>query len=165
MLNIFNQLADRLFNWRLQKTNVGTSNVNGTLKNRRGMTLIEILIVMALIAGLMSILVSKIWPMFSKGERRQAELKMRGLMGAIEMYRTDCQKYPANLQGLLAKVPECKNWGPEPYVKNESELKDTWGNEFAYENQNSTFSLKSYGKDGVEGGSGNSEDFTSESIQ
>lgn len=136
-----------------------------TIKNKRGMTLIEILIVMALIAGLMSILVSKIWPMFSKGERRQAEIKMRGLIGAIEMYRTDCQRYPPALQALLTKPPECKNWGPEPYVKNQTEFQDTWGNEFAYENQNSTFTLKCYGKDGVEGGSGNGEDFTSESIQ
>jgi general secretion pathway protein G len=136
-----------------------------TIKNKRGMTLIEILIVMALIAGLMSILVSKIWPMFSKGERRQAEIKMRGLVGAIEMYRTDCQRYPASLQALLTKPPECKNWGPEPYVKNAQEFQDTWGNEFVYENQNSTFTLKSYGKDGVEGGSGNGEDFTTETIQ
>lgn len=135
-----------------------------SVNNKRGMTLIEILIVMALIAGLMAVLVSKIMPNLFRAERKQAEIKMKALMGQIEMYRTDCQRYPPALSALVSKPAECKNWGPEPYAK-EADLQDAWGNEFGYENQNSTYSLKSFGKDGVEGGSGNAEDFTSESIQ
>ncbi len=135
-----------------------------TLNNKRGMTLIEILIVTVLIAGLMAALGSKIMPNFFRGQRRQAEIKMKALMGQIEMYRTDCLRYPPTLAALMTKPPECKNWGPEAYAK-DADIQDAWGNEFTYENQNSTYSLKSFGNDGAEGGSGNAEDFTSESIQ
>jgi len=141
--------------------------ISKSLSNKRGMTLIEILIVMALVAGLMTALVSQIWPRFSKAERRQSEIKMRSVMQALELYRTDCQHYPSTEEGLralLTKPASCKNWGPEAYVKNESDLKDSWDNEFAYENQNASYILRSYGKDGVEGGSGNAEDFTSENL-
>lgn len=137
------------------------------MKNQRGMTLIEILIVMALVTGLMAALVSQIFPRLSKAERRQAEVKMRTLMQALELYRTDCQKYPNNevgLKALLEKPADCRNWGPEAYVKNENDLRDSWDNEFTYENQNTTYIIRSYGKDGVEGGTGNSEDFTSETL-
>ncbi len=143
------------------------SRAQKTISNKRGMTLIEILIVMALVTGLMTALISQIWPKISKAERRQAEVKMRSLMQALELYRTDCQRYPSNdtgLRALLTKPADCRNWGPEAYIKNEMDLRDSWDNEFTYENQNTNYVLRSYGKDGVEGGSGNAEDFTSENL-
>ncbi len=132
------------------------------------MTLIEILIVMVLIGGLMTALITQIWPKFSNAQRKQSEVKMRTVMGALELYRTDCQRYPSaegGLRALLNKPADCKNWGPEAYVKSESDLTDYWGNEFIYENNNTSFTLRSLGRDGVEGGTGNAEDFTSETIQ
>lgn len=128
------------------------------LKNRKGMTLIEIMIVLAIIGSIAALLLPNITGQLDKSKVREARIQLTQIVNALSMYYTDCGKYPESLEGLTKADPNCSNWGPEPYYK--KSLKDPFNNEIVYELNGSEYTLKSNGKDGREGGSGYNADIT-----
>ena len=138
-------------------------SMNQNLRNSRGMTLIEILIVLAIIGTLMATLLPMIGNRFDKSKVGQTKIAMGQVINAINLYYTDCGKYPTSLDGLLKADPECSNWGPEPYMKKAP--KDAWNREFNYTIEGSNYVLKSLGKDGRDGGDGFDKDITNDSLE
>lgn len=133
------------------------------LKNRKGMTLIEIMIVLAIIGSIAALLLPNITGQLDKSKVKEARIQMTQIVNALSMYYTDCGKYPQSLEGLTKADAECSNWGPEPYYK--KDLKDPFNHELVYELSGTEYTLKSLGKDGRDGGSGNNKDITLEDIQ
>lgn len=134
------------------------------LKNNRGMTLVEIMIVLAILGSIFALLLPRIAGSQDKAKVKEARIQMSQLISAIVTYENDCGKPPAGLSGLVAADSNCSNWGPEPYYKpkgKETTVKDPWGNEYVYEVQGGAYTLKSLGKDGAEGGSGYAADINS----
>lgn len=124
--------------------------------NEAGMTLIEIMIVLAIIGTLMAVLGQTVMGRLEKSRVSNAKIQIRELQKQLDLYNTDCGSYPTTDLGLNALLTSpgdaCPNWGPEPYAKKGS-LKDPWGGEFIYESDGSTIQvLKSLGKDKKEGG-------------
>jgi general secretion pathway protein G len=121
------------------------------LRNKRGMTLIEILIVLAIIGTMMATLAPRIVQNFKKANMKQARLMMGELGKGLDQYYTDCGSYPSSEQGLKALIDApgsgCANWGPDPYV-NKKLLKDPWNEEWEYTEHNGTYTLRSIGKNG-----------------
>jgi general secretion pathway protein G len=80
----------------------------------------------------------------------------------LGMYKVDCNEFPLTKDGLaaLVKKPEgkCPNWGPDPYVSRVP--RDPWGHDWQYSSDGKTFTLKSFGKDGKPGGTGDNADVT-----
>jgi general secretion pathway protein G len=134
------------------------------LKNKKGMTLIEIMIVLAILGGLMTVLATQVTKSLGKSKVKEAVISMGELSKAIEMFYTDCGYYPKELGNLISEDSECSSWGPEPYVRNESRLKDPWKTEFVYEATGSSYVIRSLGADKREGGSGNDKDINSDEI-
>lgn len=134
------------------------------LKTRKGMTLIEIMIVLAILGSLIAVLATQVTKQLAKSKVKEATIAMGELSKAIEMFYTDCGFYPKDLNSLITEDPECSSWGPEPYVKNEKRLKDPWKNDFVYEPSGSSYTLKSLGADKAEGGTGNNKDISSDEI-
>lgn len=128
------------------------------LRSNSGMTLIEIMIVLAIVVGLMTTVGSNVISQFQGSKVKSAKIQIGEISNAIEMYSLDCGSYPTNDAGLgaLTSSPSgCPNWGPTPYIKKKSLLKDPWGNDFVYERiSGSEFELLSLGADGQEGGEG-----------
>ena len=124
----------------------------------RGFTILEILIVFILIAGLMAFVAPKIFQQSQKANWQQAQLKLRTLAGEIEMYKLEVGRYPESLQALAKQPPGVDRWNG-PYAK-EDELKDAWGNDYRYQvpGTNKPFDLVSLGADGREGGEGENKD-------
>jgi general secretion pathway protein G len=135
------------------------------LSNNRGMTLIEIVIVVAILASLMAVLGSKVNERYQKAKVNQAKIQIGELTKALDMYYTDCFRYPTEGEGLEALVSEdnasCSNWGPSPYIK-KAALRDPWDREFIYESDGTSFTIISLGADGKEGGSKLGADITSD---
>lgn len=126
------------------------------------MTLIEIVIVVAILASLMAILGTQVTKRFQKAKVDQAKIQIGEISKALDMYYTDCLRYPQSLDALIANESgSCSNWGPTPYIKKNA-LKDPWGADFIYELQGSTYVLTSLGADQRDGGEGNDADISSE---
>lgn len=139
------------------------TQVSRKMNNQKGMTLIEIMIVLVIVGGMAAILGSQIFSRFKTAKVRQAKLQMSEVTKALDVFYADCNSYPDSSQGLNALVTapaNCKNWGPEPYVK-PSLLKDPWGSDFIYENEGSSYTIRSLGGDKKEGGSGADADISS----
>ena len=131
-------------------------------RHQKGMTLLEIMIVLVILGGLATILANTVQKRFAKSKVQQAKIQMAQIGSALDMYYTDCNSYPESLNSLLEASSDCSNWGPDPYIKSARQLKDPWDNEFVYENRGGSYFLKSLGEDRRDGGSGLGADITSE---
>ncbi len=133
------------------------------ISNSRGMTLIEILIVLALVGGLIAIIGSQVFSRFDTAKVRETKIIMSNVSQSIQLYYTDCGSYPPSLEALIEQgQSDCKSWGPNPYLKDFP--KDSWNTDLIYENTGSSFVLRSLGKDKKEGGSGVDKDLSSEEL-
>lgn len=137
------------------------------ISNRRGMTLVEIMIVLAIIGSIMALLLPRLTGASDKANVREAKIKMGQIVNALAMYYTDCGKYPQSLKGLIEADPSCSNWGPEAYMRKEKgsdSIQDPWHHDFEYQLNGAEYTLKCLGKDGAEGGTGFNADFTQEDL-
>lgn len=138
------------------------------IRNERGMTLVEIMIVLVILGGLASVLASVVVGRLRSARIRQAKLQISEIGKLLDQFNAECNFYPTTEQGLEALVhaptqePTCANWGPDPYIKKTP--KDPWGHPFIYENQGGSYVLKSLGSDNREGGAGESADISSENL-
>ena len=126
---------------------------------QRGFTILEIVIVFILLAGIMAFVGPKIFEKMGQAKSAEQRIRTQTLVGNIEMFKLEVGKYPDNL-GALVRNPGSDKWGG-PYVK-EDELKDAWGNDYRYTvpGQGKPYDLLSLGADGKEGGEGENRDVT-----
>jgi len=146
-----------------QKVQTQIENKKSKLTNQAGMTLIEIMIVLAIVSGLLAVLGTQVFDRFQKSRVSQAKIQLNEIQNALDLYNSDCGQYPTTEQGLeaLRKNPGedvCQNWGPEPYLKKDQ--RDPWGTPFVYESDGGSVLLKSLGKNKREGGDKYDEDIT-----
>ncbi len=127
-------------------------------RRQRGFTILEIVIVFILLAGIMAFVGPKIFEQMGKAKSAEQRIKIQHLAGQIEMYKLEVGKYPENLQALVKQPGGVDKWNG-PYIK-EPELKDSWGNDYRYTvpGQGKGYDLTSLGADGKEGGEGEARD-------
>lgn len=135
------------------------------LRGRRvtGFTLIEVMVVVAILAILASVVVPRIMDEPAKARQARAAQDIRSIESALDMYKLDNYRYPTTDQGLEALVSEPES-GPEPpnyrdggYLRNVPE--DPWGNPYQYLNpgRHGDIDVYSHGPDG-RSGSGRDDD-------
>lgn len=142
-----------------------TQTLKKTTSNEKGMTLLEIMVVLVILGGLATVLIGQVMNRLGSANIRQAKIQIGEYVKNLDMYYTDCGVYPTTeegLQALVEKPASCPNWGPEPYIKRVNP--DPWRNDFVYESNGSEFVLKSLGKDRREGGTGENADISSEEL-
>ena len=121
-----------------------------------GFTLIEILVVMAII-GMLAVMVAPNIFNQQGGARRDAALsQISALEAALDTYRLDLGQYPDSLEGLVENDSGRAAWNG-PYLRREVPL-DPWGNEYVYDSDGRGFTLVSNGPDGERGGEGDDAD-------
>lgn len=118
---------------------------------RQGFTLVEILLVVAILGILSGVAVMSL-----KGRTKTASISatrtsIKVIQTAIDTYEVDNGAYPPSLQALLTKGSE-NNWNG-PYIKDGRMPKDAWGVEFAYTLKNDSYEIKSAGPDSQMGSS------------
>jgi general secretion pathway protein G len=131
-------------------------------RTQRGFTILEIVIVFILLAGIMAYVVPRIFEQSKRAEAAQARIKMTNLSGQIEMYKMEVGRYPGSLQDLIKSPSGAETKWNGPYVKDPADLKDAWGNEYRYTSpgQAKGYDLTSLGADGREGGDGENKDIS-----
>jgi general secretion pathway protein G len=143
--------------------------ISGQLKDNRGFTLIELMVVI-IILGVLAIYVGpKIMGRPEEAKQVKARVDISALETALKMYKLDNGIYPTTDQGLQALVekPETGNvprkWKDGGYLEKSKVPKDPWGNDFVYlsPGAHGDFDIISYGSDGVPGGEGQNKDINS----
>ncbi len=128
-------------------------------------TMIEILIVLGIIGFLLAFMMGPLLRMFGRSDVAVTKLKMSKVKNALLQYKTDVGHYPTKreggIRGLLEKpsTPAGGKWRG-PYLDDEDDLEDKWGNELEYNapparsKKFKVFEIISFGADGQEGGEG-----------
>lgn len=135
-----------------------------------GFTLMEMLIVIALIGIIGAFVGTNVANRFARAKVDATKIQMRQLGTVLDDFRRECGFYPSAEQGLEALVNkpsigrECKNYDPEGYLKDKKVPKDAWDNNFFYESDGNKYVLKSFGADITEGGEGLDKDITNSDL-
>ena len=125
-----------------------------------GFTLIEVMVVVAILAILASVIVPKLMSRPDEARVVAAKEDIATLVQALKLYRLDNLRYPSSEQGLAALVarpalaPVPPNWRPGGYL--ERLPKDPWGNPYQYLSPglHGEIDVLSFGADGAAGGEG-----------
>ena len=116
----------------------------------KGFTLIEILVVMAIIAMLAVMVAPNLFNQQAGAMRDVALTEISTLEAALDIYRLDVGEYPDTLDGLMENDTDRASWNG-PYLRRAVPT-DPWNNEYVYESNGREFTLISYGADGMSGG-------------
>ncbi len=130
----------------------------------RGYTLMEILIVLALLALIAGFAVPNLMKIFGGAKTDAAAIQINNLGAVLDIYRLENGAYPTDEQGLQALVTKpdnAKTWNG-PYLDKESALTDPWNNPYRYrvpgQRSSRGYDLYSFGADNAEGGEGENSD-------
>jgi len=129
-------------------------------KNQRGLTLVEILLVVMIIGIIAAMVVPNI---AGRGEEARFLIARTdieaNLASALDMYELDNGRLPTTEQGLNALIVEpvtspVPNHWKGPYLKKKRIPQDPWGRPYVYrfpgEQNPAGYDLMSYGSDGIE---------------
>jgi general secretion pathway protein G len=133
--------------------------------NMRGMTLIEILVVLVLIGVVLGIVGGNFIGKGEKAKADAAKIEIGQIAQTLDLYKLEIGRYPTTQEGLQALIsapPGVTNWNG-PYWKKSTVPKDPWGNEYKYASpaQTAPYEVISLGADGKEGGEGPNKDLSS----
>lgn len=125
-----------------------------------GFTLIEVLLVLAILVILASLVAVNYMGRQKKAAADKARLDIEALGTALKMYHLDLHAYPTTDQGLQAlREPPAgltnpDRWGPGPYLEKEIPF-DPWDRPYQYicpgRINTMGYDLWSLGPDGVDG--------------
>ena len=138
------------------------------VRNRDGLTLIELVIVISLIALIATFAASNFFRTAAKAKVDATKVQMKQLGNVLDLYRQECGTYPTTEQGLDALLnepaaePKCRNYDREGYLKEKKLPGDGFGNPFLYESDGSKYVLISLGADRKEGGEDENRDLRSD---
>jgi general secretion pathway protein G len=132
-----------------------------TLRQKRGFTLLELLVVMVIIGLLASYVGPRFFAQIGKSEVKAARAQIDALEKALDQYRLDIGRYPTSEQGLavLVDAPAGEKRWAGPYLR-KAVPDDPWGRPFVYRQpgEHGEYDLLSLGKDGQPGGQGEAAD-------
>lgn len=134
------------------------------IKNRRrlpqqaGFSLIEVLLVLALIAGIGALIATNIFGQNEKAKVSQAKIAVKKISMAVDTYYIDTGNLPNKLDQLLSGSSGTNGWDG-PYIK-ETELKDPWDQPYQFKSpgEHGPYDIISYGADRKSGGEGRDAD-------
>lgn len=134
------------------------SDMKLIVKSQRGMSLVEILIALTLLAIAGTFVVQNVFQSLEEGKVSSAKIQIGKLGEILRDYRRKCGMYPTSEQGLDALIAkptggrECKKYPPNGFIESGKIPLDPWENEFDYQSDGRRYEITCFGADGEEGG-------------
>ncbi len=143
------------------------------MKNEKGFTLLEIIVVVFILSILAAIVAPRIIGRTDDARIAEAKVQIKNFETALKLYKLDNAYYPSTEQGLIALVEQPtsgqipKKYREGGYLEQKRIPLDPWGNPYLYISPgiHGDFDIMSYGADGREGGEGKDADIKSWDIQ
>ena len=135
----------------------------GTADPEAGFTLLELLVVLAILGLLAAIVAPQVLKYLGASRSQTAKVQVENIAAALDHFALDVGRYPNADEGLEALVkppPGVANWDG-PYLQRSSALIDPWQRKYLYRvpgQHDDDFDVWTYGSDGVEGGSKEARD-------
>lgn len=127
----------------------------------RGITLVELMVVMVIIALFATLVGGRLMRNVEKAQVTTAKAQIAEFESVLDMFRLDVGRYPTTEEGLQAlrvKPSGMQNWDG-PYLRKDVPM-DPWSNAYVYRcpGQHGDFDLYSKGADGQDGGEADAAD-------
>ncbi|HOE67795.1 MAG TPA: type II secretion system major pseudopilin GspG [Candidatus Hydrogenedentes bacterium] len=129
-----------------------------------GFTLMELMVVIAIIGILAAVVVPKMVGRLDDANVKAAKAQISNFKTALIAYHTKFHKFPTTGEGLEELINNPK----EKLLDSDSVPKDPWGNPYVYTSpgaRDKDFEIVSYGRDGQPGGTGYDADIESWNLQ
>ncbi len=139
------------------------------LKNNKGFTLIELMVVVVILGVLAGLIVPRLMGRTDEAKQVKAKVDISAVETGLKLYKLDNGDYPTTEQGLLALVEEPTTeplpvkWNNGGYLDKGKIPKDPWLRPYLYLSPgvHNVFDIISYGADGSPGGEGKDSDIKS----
>lgn len=130
---------------------------------QKGFTLIEVMIVVAILGVLATLVVVSVGGQDDKARQAAAKSDLQAISQALDLFKLDNFRYPTTDQGLEALVDKpdnARNWPEGGYLRKSPT--DPWENPYVYISPgvDGPYDLYSMGADGAEGGEGPAADIS-----
>ena len=134
------------------------------LKRSRGFTLVELMIVVAIIGILATVVIVRYAGKTDQANAAAAKAQIAQLESVIIEFQSVCHRYPQTLEELTQKPSDSPNFPEGGYLKGGKVPNDPWGHPYVYHINGSDFEIVSLGADGKEGGTGVNQDISSKNV-
>ena len=131
---------------------------------QRGFTLVEMLVVIAIIGMIMGLIGPRVLNYLSESRVKTAKIQIQSFSSALDLFYLDTGRYPTSSEGLAALVRPASSipgWAG-PYLKGGNVPNDPWNHPYIYRgpDERGAFDIVSLGSDGQEGGTGTAADIS-----
>lgn len=150
---------------RVREHRTGTDTALRHRRQESGMTLLELLIVIAILGLIATLGGVQLMGTFGQTKVKTAQLQIDQLGLAVDLFHLDVGRPPSSEETLIALVKRPQNivnWNG-PYLKSETALLDPWGTLYLYRSpgEHGPYDLYTLGRDREAGGSGEDKDVIS----
>jgi general secretion pathway protein G len=147
------------------ETMVSAKKRKTTRAGERGYSLLELLVVLAILGLIIAIAAPRVIGYFDSSKAKAAEIQIANISAALDLYYLANGAYPSEQQGLKALVeqPDGMTGWDGPYLNRADGIVDPWDRAYLYKQPGThgKFDVMTLGADGKEGGEDENRDLGS----